>query len=295
MTLSAERSAAAISYNRNRLVRGLPLMRQAVGLPAEGGIDEGFVNAVANWQSKFFGPGRDVDGKVGPKTEACFNIPHPRALAAAENALAIHKAGLILFDSWGNDARDNNMDGLTDGAKESGADGSHFAGLYPKFQLVKGPAKGLGWNKSVTLDIKQTRTIYGPFRYRVCSDIVSQAYAAAGVMPHTRSTAHIMQTFRKMGYLFRASEGFPNCFLPGDYIATYAAGHGGHSGIVVETKWRRDGWPTVVDLPGPSTLADKGWYDPASTSDIRKGIWIKSDLENASVHYLGRLLHTQVP
>lgn len=102
-----------------------------------------------------------------------------------------------------------------------------------------------------------------------------------------------MQTFRKIGFLFRASDGWPNCFLPGDYISTYHPAHGGHSGIVIETKWRKDGWPTVVELPGPSALADRGWYKPEATNDVRIGTWIKSDITDASVHYLGRLLITQ--
>lgn len=92
---------------------------------------------MAVWQKAFFeGHAHQVDGKVGPKTEACFNILHPRA-RVADAAVAIHKAGLILFDSWGNDARDNDLDGDTDGSPEKeGTDGSHFAGFYPKFNHV---------------------------------------------------------------------------------------------------------------------------------------------------------------
>jgi hypothetical protein len=294
MSLSAQQVQAAISYNKQHLVRGVPLIRKALELP-DGPIDAAFVEGVYQFQTLFFrGDASKCDGKLGPLTEASLNIQHPRAIDASANAMNAWAANFILFDSWGNDLRDNNVDGNVDDDREQTDDGAHYAGTYPAFSVVAGTYDSLGWGKNKTYTVRESKTVTGPFRYRVCADVVSQCYADAGIMRHTRSTAGIMAAFREKGYLFRLSEGFPNAFLPGDFIATYGDGHG-HTGIVIEASLRKNGWPTVVELPGPSTTVDLNEYNPIQTNDVRKGIWSKSYMNIADKsHYLGRLLLSKV-
>ena len=282
----------AIAYNRTRFVaRGLREVREALKLPATGGVDSGFVERVAGFQELCFGPGPDVDGKLGPKSEASLNIQHPRAAAAAQAAVAIFRAGYTLFDSWGNDARDNDGDDVVDGPSERAADGSHFHGFYPSFRVVAKTYTKLGWHGQNQITVNTTKTVPGPFRYRVCADIVSEAYTAAGLKMKIRNHQVLINFFKKHGHVFH-KRGFPGWFLPGDVLATHGP-DGGHAGIVIERKLRSQGWPRVVELPGPSTWLAWARYRPEQTSDLWMDTWTKSKEENVDVHYLGRLLLSQ--
>ena len=107
----------AIAYNRTHHTAPLSVLQAALGMVPGGSVDEAFVRAVADWQENHIGAGAG-DGKIGPKTEAHLNIQHPKATAAVARALAIQAAGSILFDSWGNDVRDNNNDGVVDDRNE---------------------------------------------------------------------------------------------------------------------------------------------------------------------------------
>lgn len=292
--LSAQQIQSAIAYNRNHRTVQDSTLRAALGMRPDASLDDeaGFARFVADWQEDHIGVGQG-DGKLGPKTEAYLGITHPKALVAVANAKSIQRGGNILFDSWGNDVRDNDNDGIVDGAGERASDGAHFNRVYTQFGVVAGTYSGLGWNNDRTLVVSTTRTLTGSFRYYVCADVVSQAYASAGVMARARSTAVILQAFRAKGYVWRRSEEYPSEYLPGDFICTLGHG-GGHSGIVVQ-RAPTTSVPTVVELPGPSTMVDLGTYNPSSTNDVRLGPWTKASLPDLSLHYLGRLLRSKCP
>jgi hypothetical protein len=290
--LTAHQVDDAIAFDRHRHAPPLSVLRTALGMPSSGPADEAFVRAVANWQEDNIGTGAG-DGKIGAKTEAYLNIQHPKAAKAVEKARAIQKAGKTLFDSWGNDVRDNNNDGEVDGKNEQTDDGVHFTGVFQSFGVIAGTYTGLGWGHNKALTVTKTVTVQGPFVYRVCADVVSRAYHEAGVMPAQRSTARILQIFREKGFVWQKSEGYPSQFLPGDFVCTLGP-HGGHSGIVV-TGGPTNKVPTVIELPGPSTEVDLGTYDPASTNDVRLGPWTKAGLADLKLHFLGRLLLSKMP
>jgi hypothetical protein len=290
--LSAQQVRDAIAFDRSRTAPPLAVLRTAFGMPSSGAADEAFVRAVADWQEDHIGAG-EGDGRVGPKTEAHLNIQHPKAAKAVEKAKAIQKAGNILFDSWGNDVRDNDDDGEVDEKNEQTDDGVHFNQTFQSFGVITGTYTGLGWGHNKSLTVPKTVTVKGPFVYRVCADVVSRAYHEAGVMKAQRSTAMILQVFRENGFVWQKSEGYPSQFLPGDFVCTLGP-HGGHSGIVV-TGGPTDKVPTVIELPGPSTQVDLGTYDPTSTNDVRLGPWTKAGLTDLKVHFLGRLLLSKMP
>ncbi|MCC6125439.1 MAG: hypothetical protein IT426_10780 [Pirellulales bacterium] len=291
---SAHQLQEAVQYNRNHRRPRDPIIRGALGLaPNPSAVnEEEFARFVADWQEDHIGAG-EGDGKLGPKTEAYLGIQHPKATAAAVSAEDVQRTGNILFDSWGNDVRDNDNDGVTDGAREQTSDGAHYGRIYNQFSVVAGSYPGLGWGRNRTLIVSASRTLRGSFRYCVCADVVSQAYAAARVMQHARSTAAILQAIRGKGYVWRRSEEYPREYLPGDFICTLGHG-GGHSGIVVRRS-PTNTIPTVVELPGPSTMVDLGTYNPANTNDVRLGSWTKAGLPDLSLHYLGRLLLSKCP
>lgn len=218
--------------------------------------------------------------------------PASEAEAAVRHAQAHRSVGNILFDSWGNDVRDNDNDGRVDsGSRETGTyDGQHYSGNYTNFGVVAGTyVRGWADDQGVVhgrVIVPTTRTITGSFKYRVCADIVSQAYADAGLMNHMRSTGEIISRFRRIGTVWHNRSTFPSEYLPGDFVGTYAAGHGGHSGIVT-TRSSTSSAPTVIELPGPSTQADAGTYDPASTNDVKEQTWSKHGVGD-QYQYLGR-------
>jgi hypothetical protein len=290
--LTSHQLHSAVLYNRSHHTVRDSTLRTALGLSASASPhdEEGFARYVADWQEDHIGVGQG-DGKLGPKTEAYLGIVHPKAAAAATHALAIQRRGNILFDSWSNDVRDNDNDGIADGSSEQVGDAIHSHRVYTRFAVIAGTYPGLGWNRNRTLVIHTTRTLTGSFHYCVCADVVSQAYASAHVMARARSTAVILRTIRAKGYVWRRSEEYPSEYLPGDFICTLGHG-GGHSGIVVRRS-PTTAVPTVVELPGPSTMVDLGAYDPASTNDVRLGSWTKAGIPNLSLHYLGRLLRSK--
>ena len=282
---------AAIAFNNQRhaaswiTLAAVALKYPSTRIPS---VDEVFVRLVADFQEAALGSGTG-DGKIGPKTEAYIGIIHPKALHAVAHARSIQAAGGILFDSWGNDLRDNDNDAEVDGRSEQGKqDGYHYGGTYRTFAVFAGSYPDQGWGHNRTVTVPTSQIVVGSFKYRVCADIVSLAYHKAAVMPTTRSTAVLLQKFRDLGYVWRKSDGYPPSYLPGDFICTLGHG-GGHSGIVVEATSTQN-VPKVIELPGPSTMVDEGTYNPAQTNDVRLGLWTKRFLTDGTVNYLGRLL-----
>jgi hypothetical protein len=298
--LSASQVKEALAYNLARHPAGLlGTIRGTLGLAITAPLDDAFVRAVADWQEANVGTGAG-DGKIGPRTEAFMNLVHPRAIAATTAAKQIQLQGGILFDSWGNDYRDNNGDGVVDGPRERAADGAHFGGLFGEFGVQAGTYSGQGWDflpPGPPVVVRSTRRIKGPFKYRVCADVVSAAYKAAGIMGAQRSTLFIHEEFKKKGYVFRRTDGYPTEYLPGDFIHTLA-GAEGHSGIVMQREPTRGGShpPLVMQLPGPSTQLSDGTYDPESTNDVtieRWSIWRTTQV-HSDFQLLGRILHSKL-
>lgn len=298
MALTEHQVQRAIGFNRRRLDDVLlPLVRRALGLAPLGPIDEALVQSVARWQGGHM-PAGEADGMVGFATEAHLAIQHPAARRAADAAQRMYASGGILFDSWSNDMRDNDLDGLVDERDEYTPDGMHYGRSYRRFDVVRGTYRG-GWRgarRDVT--VRRDQRVTGQFRYAVCADLISDAYAAAGVMSHHGSTRAILAELRRKGYVWRRSESYPDRYLPGDYIATWEPG-GGHSGIVV-AEGPTDGGaqpPEVIELPGPSSQVTDGTYTPSATSDVvrhRWSSWRVSGLPHEK-QYLGRLLHSRMP
>jgi hypothetical protein len=285
--LTSQQIQAAIQHNSKHSAAFVAQVVTILRMPAGLGLDEVFVRLVADWQELTLGAGQG-DGKIGPKTEAYLAIPHPRALDAVARARAVQRSTGILFDSWGNDLRDNDGDGVVDGKSEKGlSDGAHFGRVFTKFRVVAGTYTGQGWGGGSTVVVPSTKDVSGSFQYKVCADVVSGVYAEAGVMSKTRSTAQLLQNFRNLGYVWHRSESWPPTYVPGDFICTLEHGSG-HSGIVVDAS-PTTMVPRVVELPGPSTQADEGTYDPGRPHDVRLGLWTKRS-NPASQHYLGRLL-----
>jgi hypothetical protein len=291
LALTTHQVQAAITHNRSHHAQHattLATLRATLGLGPNAPLNEAFVRAVADWQEDHIRAGAG-DGKVSAKTEAYLNIRHPKATVAAAHAVHIQAEGMILFDSWRNDVRDNNNDGTVDDPNEKAEDGAHYAGTYPSFSVIAGTYTGLGWGRDKTLTVPRSVTVLGPFMYRVCAAVVSRAYHEAGVMPEVNRVATILERFRAKGYVWKWSEGHPSEYLPGDLICTLDGGVG-HAGIVVtRAPTTSRPVPTVVELPGPSTQVDLGTYNPASTNDVRLGTWTKAGVRNDN-QYLGRLL-----
>lgn len=298
--LTTQKIRAAIKYNNRRfdMVFTREIQKHMGITPQIGIIDEQFVRKVATWQESNLGLGQG-DGKIGSKTEAHLNIQLPEATKAVQEAKKIKTKGGILFDSWGNDLRDNNQNNKLDqnDPDEGGGDGSHNKRTYTAFKVISGGYRG-GWEgERKNVQVRTTRVISGQFKYRVCADVVSEAYKKAGIMSHLRSTGKILGVFRKKGYVWRRSKSYPTKYLPGDFICTYAPGYGGHSAIVVEAGSTGGGRlpPKIIDLPGPSSSISDGIYDPARTNDVTEHKWPKRRLNcELKYQYLGRLLHSKL-
>jgi hypothetical protein len=309
--LTARDVQHAVEYNRSRFDgRLVERIQKRIGQrPASGVVDAPFVRAVADWQEAHFGTGQG-NGQVGPTTEAHLHLLLPeaeRAVLAAHQMLA---RGGYLYDGWNNDMRDNDGDGLVDMADPSERpddDGRHYGQMFSSFGVRRGSYRG-GWDfarrdVSVHADSVHRAGPRRPFLYRNCADIISEAYRAAGVMPHHRQTIAILNEFRRRGYVWQRDLGYPDEYLPGDFICTYSPGRpgehgGGHSGIVVEAGRTNGGRsaPVVIDLPGPSSQVSEGIYSPANTNDLQRHRWPAFRISGVPLEeqFLGRLLHSRL-
>lgn len=259
------------AVRRNRAHLGLTVTREIqerLGLLKSGHVDEAFVRAVADWREHNMADGEQT-GIIDAEAEARTNILLPKAQQAADEVERIQRTGGILFDSWSNDLRDNDLDGKLDGKDRRegcpNTDGDHYHGTYDKFGVVADTYRG-GWpGEQRDVKVITTRVVRGTFVYRVCADIISQAYTKAGVMHHVRSTKRILDVFYRKGYVFWRDEGYPTMYLPGDFIGTsdpQTPGSEGHSAIVVQRDETAGGSnaPMVVEMPGPSSQITDGTY-----------------------------------
>jgi len=108
----------------------------------------------------------------------------------------------------------------------------------------------------------------------MCSDLVSMAMVEAGIIrQHGRTGVLLRQLLPPVAYVFRRSEDYPERYLAGDYIATWAPG-GGHSAVVVEQTPTVGGsvGPVVIELPGPSTMIEEEYYRPDGQHGTPPGV-----------------------
>ena len=297
--LNAKQVSDAIRFNHERFKSDfIIIIQRQIPVADNGNCDGSFVRAVATWQESRVAAGAG-DGKVGPVTESMLNISLPVAQKAADAAKALSSVGQILFDSWGNDARDNTGSGATDDASEQGPDGAHYNGTYPSFWVRTGSySRGYDTRPYRTITIAADLEIRGPFRYRVCADMVSEAYHRVGVMRHVRRVREVVDHMEQLGRLWhRSSDRYPTRYLPGDLIAVLDSRSGeGHCGIVIEASDTNhgDSGPKVFELPGPSWESSDGVYNPRSTNDAKIRFWARHTYNGPAQQYLGRLLHGEM-
>lgn len=305
--------AAAITYNQNALggndqfirhIKSLLNRSLRIGLPINGTIDDAFVQAVADYQEQKR-LRRPYDGKVGSRTRRALAadlrriLPGarvgaaPRAYRAAQNIVNTYMNEKILFAWWAGDCRDNNKNNLVDSddpVERRMGDGQPYQHnrTYRGFKTKAGTCTTPSGQTLTTVDYV-TNT---PVKYKVCADIVSQAYQQAGIMGSTsRSVVRILRHFQRDRncQVWRHGEpNFPSKYLPGDFICTTSGGHG-HAGIVIREESTNSGTqkPIVVHLPGSTLQIARGQYDPTRTSDIRMERWPDQRWVTSSL-YLGR-------
>ncbi|HXI60040.1 MAG TPA: hypothetical protein VNO55_28430 [Polyangia bacterium] len=183
-----------------------------------------------------------------------------RALAAAQD-LAEQKNPGIWFDSWYNDQRDNNLDGVIDDPGEKGpkhTDGAHKAGTYTaKVSLVPSMTTQFtpDWMVS-TINVI----------YRVCIDIPIMSYTAAKIPVSTNRwiPSFFAELKRISGWKVWDGGAKPDTLMDGDIVAARNTSHQ-HAGLV-ETGWA---WDNVINLPGPTSAMKYGVYYPSYHNDIR--------------------------
>lgn len=200
----------------------------------------------------------------------------------------------ILFDFWNGDLRDNDKNGLVDGYRPSDAtrgpdraetsshDGAHFRGTYSGFKTWGGLTFTGGEGGTVTtVDFDTSTTV----QYRVCADLVSAAYRAAGIpVPRTRRVRELVQWFQgNRQARFWLIADFPGSYRPGDFICSYSPREGhGHAGMVVAA----GSSPDVVHLPGQSQHIARGVYDPTRLNDVTHEAWPS----NRTIYGIGRFV-----
>lgn len=210
-------------------------------------------------------------GAKSPKARPPQPVPHPAeriptatsasdgALKAISHAKSMHdqQDPALWFDSWGNDLRDNNMNGAIDEKAEQGiSDGVHYGKTFSA-KVCKDP--------SDTIDHcppKDQKTI--KVQYKVCIDIPIESYRAAGA---NISTSRWIPTFfsemsKKPNWTVWKKPAAPPQLLDGDIVAADNAEHG-HAGIV-DTGLINN----VINLPGPTSSRKFHLFNPSGTNDM---------------------------
>lgn len=260
--LSAEQRRRAEAFNTARVIAHpsrdayIRALRTAVGLGAAGSLDGDFAQQLANWQERHptSVPGRRYDGHLHPRTEAHLGIPLDEMEDVARRAEALWQAGGTFYDSWSNDGRDNDQDGQLDEGDEQTPDGAHYGRVYQGFQIDDGSSG-------------RTRIapVSGDYQYRFCSDFIARVLREAGIIRggYARVYEFGGGALRAVAYRLSRDVDYPERYLRGDLIGHERSGeHGAHIGIVVQSGATNGGSaaPTVIDLPGPTSLRAVGLY-----------------------------------
>jgi hypothetical protein len=204
-----------------------------------------------------------------PKTKPAPKPPDhiPTATSASEGALKALAAAkrlhdqqdpAIWFDSWGNDLRDNNLNGAIDDKTEQHlSDGSHHAKTH-KAKICSSPA-----DTTDTCSPSDQSVI--DVQYKVCIDIPIESYKAAGA---NVSTSRWIPTFfseirAKPNWTVWKAPSAPAELLDGDVVAASNPDHQ-HAGIV-ETGLV---YNSVINLPGPSAARKFHVFNPSGKNDM---------------------------
>lgn len=193
-------------------------------------------------------------------TEKESSVPSKGALKAVDHAekMLTQNSPAIWFDSWGNDLRDNDLNGKIDVGKERGLnDGSHYNKSY-KAKICKDPGQ-----TTDTCPAKDQSNI--DVSYKVCIDIPIEAYRAAGV---SIPTSRWIPTFfgelsKKPDWTVWKKPARPAKLLAGDIVAAANAKHQ-HAGIMVSGLL----FDNVINLPGPTASRKFGYFKPSGTNDL---------------------------
>lgn len=181
------------------------------------------------------------------------------ALKAISHAKDMHdqQDPAIWFDSWGNDLRDNNLNGAIDEKAEQGIpDGTHYARTFDA-KVCSDP--------SDTVDHcspKDQTTI--KVQYKVCIDVPIESYKAAGA---NISTSRWIPTFfgemsKKPNWTVWKRPAAPSELLAGDIVAADNAAHQ-HAGIVDAGLINN-----VINLPGPTSSRRFHLFNPSGKNDM---------------------------
>ena len=207
---------------------------------------------------------RDKKEQPAPKTDAPPQAAAGGASAGAVKALASAQKMMdqtdpaVWFDSWGNDLRDNNLDGKIDDGTEQGlSDGSHYNKIFDA-KICKTPTDTT--DTCPASDQSATKVVY-----KVCIDVPIEAYQAAGI---SISTNRWIPTFfrelqKNPNWTVWKSPAQPANLLDGDIVAADNAEHG-HAGIVSTGLL-----DSVINLPGPTAARKYKVYFPSGKNDIK--------------------------
>jgi hypothetical protein len=200
--------------------------------------------------------------KPAPKTPdqiPTATSPSDGALKALAAAKRLHdqQDPAIWFDSWGNDLRDNNLNGAIDDKTEQHLpDGSHHARTH-KAKICS--------NSSDTTDTcsPSDQSVIN-VQYKVCIDIPIESYKAAGA---NVSTSRWIPTFfaelrAKPNWTVWKGPSAPVALLDGDIVAASNPDHQ-HAGIVDTGLFN-----SVINLPGPSAARKFLVFKPSGKNDM---------------------------
>jgi hypothetical protein len=187
--------------------------------------------------------------------------PTAGALRALESAKRLVKQSspAIWFDSWYNDGRDNNLDGVVDDAGEKGngnGDGAHYG---RKYKARVAPVAILAPEGMPSWALREIDVVY-----KVCIDIPIESYVAAGIpVCRTRWIPTFFGTLKGMPG-WKAWEGKQNLpeLMDGDIVAACNQQHQ-HAGIVDTGIY-----DSVINIPGPTSQRRYGMFRPSSFNDI---------------------------
>lgn len=187
--------------------------------------------------------------------------PSSRALAAVRHAEAMKREN-IWFDSWGNDLRDNDLDGQVDGKSEQGLeDGRHYGAPF-RARVCDDP--DLTVSECDPSDRRDASVLY-----KVCIDVPLESYRAAGIaVPGGHWIPALTAWLEKhpeQWQVWRAPRS-PSSLLPGDFVSVEGHEHQ-HSGIV-GTGYLGGLLGSVINLPGPTSRRRAGWYEPSDLHDV---------------------------
>ena len=222
--------------------------------------------------------------------QASPTSPSRRALQALANAqnLANQQNPAIWFDSWGNDLRDNNLNGAIDDATEQGiSDGIHY----------KKPFKGyVCGDASVTTDKCGTSKSLIDVQYKVCIDVPIESY---GAVPGTNvsTNRNVSGFFAELktkpnwrvsgGRRNSAGSSLPSPLLDGDIVAEDVNSTTGHAGMIV-TGALAD---SVINLPGPTSQRTYRVFTPSGKNDMMTVPKVAFELVKG-IDWVARLIDT---